>query len=357
MSERITISSTLRKYDAEFIDDFASILERELGSGGFLVMDSIVLDIYKERLEKMLSGREYVVIEASEHNKTIDKSKELIELLVENGVRKNQKLVAVGGGVVQDITAFTASIIYRGIDWVFFPTTLLAQADSCIGSKTSINLGNKKNLIGNFYPPSRIYIDLNFIDSLSLDDVKSGIGEMMHFYLYSDSPYFKKLVDNYEKVLSDRKLFSGYIKESLSIKKSVIESDEFDRGERNKFNYGHTFGHAIETVTDYAVKHGQAVTVGMDIANFISFKIGLMEEKVFKELNQGLVVNFPDCDFDDLDIDVYLKALLKDKKNIGSTIGCILAEKPGKLVKKQILADEDLIKMLVEYFSAFYFKK
>src|SRR5271157_5866279 len=142
-----------------------------------------------------------------------------------------------------DITAFVASILYRGLEWSFFPTTLLAQGDSCIGSKTSINLGDKKNLIGNFYPPSSIYIDTAFLESLETDDIKSGIGEMLHFYYYANSSYIDKLIGNYIHAISNRSTLIEYIRESLSIKKSVIEIDEFDKGERNKFNYGHTFGH------------------------------------------------------------------------------------------------------------------
>lgn len=350
----LTIKSAFREYTVEFVDNFLGPLKAALDAGGVPVIDAGVFKIYKERLEKLLEGKEPIVIEANEQNKTLDKCKELIEELVKKGVRRNQKLVAVGGGVIQDIVGFTASILYRGVEWAFFPTTLLAQADSCVGSKTSINLSGKKNLIGTFYPPTHIYIDTGFIETLSVDEVKSGIGEMMHFYLYANSPYFEKLIKNYETILKNRKLLSEYIQESLSIKKSVAELDEFDKGERNKFNYGHTFGHALESVTNYGINHGQGVTVGMDIANYISWKKRLMDEKAFHELHASLALNFPEYDLSKINLETYLQALSKDKKNMGANIGCILAEAPGKLVKKQIPADSNFKKILEDYFSVIY---
>lgn len=351
MSEKITIKSIFRAYDVNFVDDFACALKSEIDSGGFVILDKIIYELYQSKMKDIIPDSRFVVIEANEYNKTIDKCKEIIEILVDNGFRRNQRLIALGGGIIQDITAFTASIIYRGVDWIFFPTTLLAQGDSCIGSKTSINLGNKKNVIGNFYPPVTIYIDTAFIETLTVDDVKSGIGEMLHFYLYSNSPFFEKIINEYTTVLHNRKLLIDYIQESLQIKRSVIEVDEFDRGERNKFNYGHTFGHAIESVTDYKIKHGQAVTVGMDMANYISFKLGIMSEQTFLNLHSLIKINFPVRDWANFDADQYLKMLSKDKKNIGDNIGCILAKEPGQLIKKQIPKDSYLNDLILTYFS------
>ncbi|MEK7555175.1 MAG: AroB-related putative sugar phosphate phospholyase (cyclizing) [Patescibacteria group bacterium] len=351
MSKRIAVKSIFRDYSAEFVDDFRIPLKTEIQFGGVLVIDSNVFRIYKKDIESVLGGSKPIMIEASEENKTIDTAKRIIETLVENGVRRDQKIVAVGGGVIQDITAFAASIIYRGIDWVFFPTTLLAQADSCIGSKTSLNLSGKKNLIGNFYPPARIFIDTKFTESLSEEDIKSGIGEMMHFYLYANSPYFKKLISNYETLLKNRSELREYIFESLSIKKVVVETDEFDKGERNKFNYGHTFGHALEATTDYKINHGQGVTVGMDLANFVSVKMGLMPQGLFDELHAAFKINFPSYALNSINLEKYFMALSKDKKNIGTNVGCILSEGPGKLLKKQMSLDDTFKGWIKEYFS------
>jgi 3-dehydroquinate synthase len=351
MSDSLLIKSLFRNYEVKFIGDFIQPIKVLVVQHTFFIIDAIVWQIYKKKLKSLIPEELLLIVTANEKNKSLDKCQEIIEILVERKIRRNEKIAAIGGGVIQDITAFSASIIYRGIEWSFIPTTLLAQADSCIGSKTSINLGDKKNLVGNFYPPSDIFIDMNFIESLSIDDIKSGIGEIMHYYIYAASPLFEELITDYEMIIRDRNLLLKHIEESLKIKKSVIENDEFDRGERNKFNYGHTFGHAIESITDYAIKHGQAVTVGMDMANYISMKMGFMRLEIFHNLHKKLFINFPEYNWMGIDIDRYINLLSKDKKNAGSNVGCILAKDAGFLFKKQLPMDDEFRKLIETYFA------
>jgi 3-dehydroquinate synthase len=350
MSDALFIKSLFRNYKVNFIEDFTQPLKELVEQRSFFIMDAVVWELYKEKLKGLIPEGFFFIVEANEKSKSLDKCREIIDILVERNVRRNDKIVAIGGGVMQDITAFSASITYRGIEWSFFPTTLLAQADSCIGSKTSINLGDKKNLIGNFYPPSEVFIDISFLESLQTEDIKSGIGEIMHYYIFAASPLLDELLRDYTMLISDRKLLLKHIKESLKIKKSMIEDDEFDRGERNKFNYGHTFGHAFESITDYTIKHGQAITVGMDMANFISMKMGFMKPDVFHIIHAKLLPNFPEYNWDALDIERYINLLAKDKKNIGSNVGCILAIGSGKLFKKQLPMDNNFKGMIRTYF-------
>ena len=231
----------------------------------------------------------------------------------------------MGGGITQDVTAFVASIFCRGIDWKFMPTTLLAQADSCIGSKTSINFDGVKNLVGTFYPPSEIFCDTDFLNTLSVDDIKSGIGEILHYYLLKDHEAAEQLMRSYDTLLRSRKAFLPHIKKSLSIKKEVIELDEFDQAERRIFNYGHTFGHAIEVLSDYKVPHGQAVTYGMRIANYIAYRRGLIDWEVFSRLNGVLGKNMPDFSIiKSGKLDHFVDLLLKDKKSVGQSVVCVL---------------------------------
>ena len=349
------IKSTLKEYGVNFVNDFSIPLKQAADEGAFIICDSTVFDLYRERILSAVVSERLLVVEALETTKTLEKCQEVIELLVERKVRRNQKLIAIGGGVIQDVTAFIASILYRGIGWIFFPTTLLAQGDSCIGSKTSINLGNKKNLLGNFYPPDSIYIDPSFLETLVVEDIKSGIGEMLHFYYYANSPLISRLIGNYHTVIGQQVLLMEYIRESLAIKKSVIEVDEFDKGERNKFNYGHTFGHALETITGYGVRHGQAVTVGMDLANYISWQSGLLSKEQFEAMHAQLSVNFPDYNFLSCSMQDYFEALSKDKKNIGNNLGCILSEGPGRLVRQQIPFDDKLKGTILSYFAEKFF--
>ena len=351
MSDSLRIRSLFRTYEVNFIGDFTRPLRGLVDQHAFFIIDSIIWETYIDNLKGVISEERLFLVEANENNKSLDKCREIIETLVARQVRRNEKLVAIGGGIIQDLTAFSASIIYRGIEWSFFPTTLLGQSDSCIGSKTSINLGDKKNLVGNFYPPSEIYIDTMFLDTLSVDDIKSGIGEIMHYYLYAASPLFDELIRDYAMIIRDRNLLMKYIRASLKIKTSVIENDEFDRGERNKFNYGHTFGHAIESVTDYAIKHGQAVTVGMDMANYVAMKMGYMSPGIFHDLHTDLRINFPEFDWNRINLDNYLAFLAKDKKNVGNNVGCILSKGPGILEKQQLPLDDHFRGMIHAYFS------
>jgi len=351
MSDSLHIKSLFRSYNVYFVEDFTQPLKELIEQHAFFIVDAAVWALYKEKLKGLIPSGRLLIVEANEINKSLDQCREIIETLVARQVRRNEKIVAIGGGVIQDITAFSASITYRGLEWYFFPTTLLAQADSCIGSKTSINLGDKKNLIGNFYPPSRIFIDPAFLNSLSIGDIKSGIGEIIHYYVYAADNLLNDLIRDYARIIRDRSILVKYIRESLMIKKSVIENDEFDRGERNKFNYGHTFGHALESITDYAIKHGQAVTVGMDMANYISVKMGFMKPETYQDIRTKLFINFPEYSWKTIDIDRYFNFLTKDKKNVGNNVGCILAKDYGILFKEQLPVNDQFRELIKAYFS------
>ena len=351
MTSLVNIKSSIHNYTVDIVDDSLKHIENELSSGAFFIIDANVYKLYFSHniFEKFPNN--FLTIEPSEENKSIDKCKSVIEKLVEQKIRRNQRIVAIGGGVTQDVTAFIASIYLRGVEWSFFPTTLLAQADSCIGGKTSINLKDIKNIIGGFNPPVKIYLDFKFLETLSKEDIKSGIGEILHFYYYSNSPYIELMMGEYDNLIKNPKDLVKYIIESLTIKKSVIEIDEFDKDERNKFNYGHTFGHAIETATNYRIKHGQAVTVGMDIANYISCHTGLMDAATYNKAKQILEINFPKYNWLNFDNSLFLESLSKDKKNKGEKLGCILSKGPGKLSKAFLPIDEKFKSLMKNYFE------
>ncbi|MCP4690302.1 MAG: iron-containing alcohol dehydrogenase [Desulfobacterales bacterium] len=354
MSEKLIIKSRLRDYGVDFIDDVEkTIREGHPEETTFFIIDARMLALYETKFPGVLNGDHTLPVEATEQNKTLDYCQTIIRTLVEKNIRKNCTLVAVGGGVIQDVTAFISSVLYRGVDWIFYPTTLLAQADSCIGSKTSINLGEYKNLLGGFYPPRRIYIDTGFLETLPPSEIKSGIGEILHFYLIADSDLTRELADRYDELVASPQGLKKFLLESLTIKKKVIEVDEFDVGVRNLFNYGHTFGHAIESVSDYGVSHGQAVTMGMDIANWISMNLGDLSRRDFESMHAILAKNMPDFALTDALIGSYLEALSRDKKNIGSDLVCILTSGPGAMKKVRTPLDDDLKNTILSYFSSF----
>jgi 3-dehydroquinate synthase len=351
MSEKIDIKSKIRNYEVDIVDDFMSSLKLHDRENNFYLIDTKVRDIYKEKITQIFPSDNIFNIIAVEDNKNLDYCQYVIKELIKKEIRKNCTIVAIGGGITQDIAAFIGSILFRGISWEFYPTTLLAQADSCIGSKTSINLGAYKNLVGTFYPPARINIDTNFLNTLTIDDIKSGIGEMLHYYLIAGCAETVNLIGDYDKLTSDRSLFKKYILTSLAIKKGFIESDEFDTNERNILNYGHTFGHAIEAISGYKVNHGQAVTMGMDIANYISRVLDYMDKKTFDKMHQILYKNMPDFSVKKDDFDMYFKALAKDKKNLGKDLVCILSRKPGSMLKVRLPFNDALKNSIMLYFN------
>lgn len=351
-SEPLLIKSRVRDYEVFFSSKWDGALPGPAPDAFYLV-DRVVYELYGARLRTQIEERQLVLIEANEFQKTLEHSTVLIKDLITRGIRRNHRLVAIGGGITQDLTAFIASIVFRGVTWSFVPTTLLAQADSCVGSKSSLNLGPYKNVLGTFYPPTQVWIDVDFLKTLPAEAIRSGIGEIMHFYLVDGNERIFTLADQYESLFLDRAQLLSHIRLSLSIKKKIVEVDEFDEHVRNLFNYGHTFGHAIETVTNYAVNHGQAVTMGMDIANFLSVRQGYLSVDQFKILHQLLRKNMPSMVLAGDQLDAYLAALAKDKKNVNSNLTCILTKGPGVMQKVQIPLDAKLKALLEEYFHSF----
>ena len=350
---KFKVKSSINNYEVIFSDNIEKSLSVELISGDFIIIDQTVKHFYSKQFNKVLSNYQTVNIKASEEQKSYQGVEPIINLLIEQGFKKNNRLFAIGGGITQDITAFIASILYRGVDWYFLPTTLLAQADSCIGSKTSINFRQFKNQIGGFYPPKKILIDPGFLNSLSEKDIKSGLGEMAHYFVVAGEEEFRFFKENYEPALSDYNVLGNLISKSLEIKKRYIEIDEFDQNERQVFNYGHSFGHAIESLTSYSIPHGIAVTFGMDMSNFISFKKGYIDESVrnnSRDLFEKIWYGYEDK-VKGLDIGLFLTALSKDKKNRGSELGLILKKGYGKVFKDFTRNDENFKNWIKDYFN------
>jgi 3-dehydroquinate synthase len=224
------------------------------------IVDSKLVD----RLPESLSRR--IIIEALEENKALEKSANYIAELRKLNANRDTHLVAVGGGIIQDITTFVASIYMRGLSWTYLPTTVLSMADSCIGGKSSINVLGYKNLIGNFYPPRDIYIDPAFIKTLDDEMIVGGLFEAAKICYAKDPEIFKEYTELKPSAQICVEQMQAIIGLALSTKKWFIEIDEFDQKERLLLNFGHTFGHAIEASTDFGVHHGIGVGAGMLIA-------------------------------------------------------------------------------------------
>jgi len=347
MSDVLSIRSLHGDYTAEFAGADES-LRAEPQSSVFIIDESLAR-LQKERLTELARRQRIIHVAADETVKTVEHALGIIETLVAGGFRRNERLVAIGGGVVQDLTGFVASILYRGVEWTFYPTTLLAQADSCIGGKTSINMRGSKNLLGTFNPPRRITIDTGFLDTLPRRELRSGIGEMLHYFLFEGFEQAEAVAAAYDELLTHPRQLMPFVRASLEIKRRIIEVDEFDRGVRNLFNYGHTFGHALEAASEYAVSHGEAVTWGMDLANELSWRLGLLDLPTLERMRAVLTLNLPSYALPEERLPAYCAALDRDKKNTGSTLGCILTRGPGRMAKEQLPIDDQLRGAIGEY--------
>jgi 3-dehydroquinate synthase len=345
------VKSKIHDYEVKFIDSFQNTLKEVLVEGDFIIIDNKIKELFATEFSDFFISYQHIGIDATEPQKSYQEITPVIQTLIDNGFRKNHRLIAIGGGITQDVTAFISSIMYRGVNWLFFPTTLLAQGDSCIGSKTSVNFGEFKNQLGGFYPPNQIFIDTKFLDTLSKTEIKSGMGEMLHYFIVSGSDDFQMYKKFYKEAFTDKNTLSKIIARSLEIKKRYIEKDEFDQNIRQVFNYGHSFGHAIESLFNYKIPHGIAVSFGMEIANFISVKNGFIPSEIRNEIREITKYIWSGYSIKGIDISLFKKALSKDKKNVGSKLGLILNKGYGNIFKNIMEADDKFTGWLEDYFA------
>ncbi|MFA5197256.1 MAG: hypothetical protein WC437_02425 [Patescibacteria group bacterium] len=349
-SSFFVVKSRLKDYDVEYRggQDTSETVDALLTEN-----PKNVLFCDKRLYEKSKVKHPYTFMaEANEDFKTIEGATKLIDFLQESSFSKSENLIVVGGGTIQDVAAFVGGTFKRGITWYFVPTTLLAMCDSCIGAKASINYRGVKNQLGLFNAPNKVIINPNFISSLARTDISNGLGEILKLCLIgghdSYSLYKKLVVDgNVESLDEYRRL----ILTALAIKKAVIEVDEFDLGVRKVLNYGHTFGHAIEVITDYQIPHGQAIAIGMLIVNDISARLGHMPTAINNDVRRRIfdllspettriMSRFSSAQLEEL--------LLKDKKTMSGKVNLVLVEEVGKTRLEPAEIDEQFITTIDE---------
>lgn len=348
MHKSLEIKSSRGSYTVEVTKAFESVRALPVEKTQ-LIVDEKVLSLYIDAFKKYLSAYKITTVAAEESNKNVDRISSYVASLVKNEVKLDHTLVAIGGGITQDITCFIASTLFRGMDWSFVPTTLLAQADSCIGSKSSINVGDYKNLMGTFYPPKAIYLDVDFLSTLEAKDIASGIGEILKVHMVKGIAYFEAALEAVPGMKTNPSVLLDYIWNSLLFKKELVELDEFDKGPRNVMNYGHSYGHAIESATHFGIPHGVAVTLGMDMANYQSYKMNRISASQFDRWHGGLLKNYKDFSRVSIEIKAFLSAIKKDKKNTGADLALILPRNDGPIEKVKVAADATFVSHCQEF--------
>lgn len=351
MSISFTVQSSIHNYDV-FIQptpDFMSQLAQH--PQACFVVDENVWKLYSATLLKALPVNDTIVLPINEDRKNLETVQELYEYLVKLSAKRNLTLVSFGGGILQDITGFAASTMYRGINWIYVPTTLLAQADSCIGGKTSLNYRGYKNLVGTFFPPTQIHIFTPFLRTQKESDFYSGIGEIIKLHLMGGEAHFHEFVQLAPAIfMRDPIALLQAIQASLAIKLSYMTGDEFDTGRRNLLNYGHDFGHALESTSNFAVPHGQAVVFGMIASNIVARNRGVLSRALADEVFQNLLL--PSLKVlpppESIDPDAMIAVMKKDKKRTGSLLALIMMQNNFDFVRVNDLTSQEVTDVMAE---------
>lgn len=353
----ITVELKERSYPIVIEDGLVSSVGEMMRGAGFsgrvaVVTNDRVSGLYGERLGAGLEEAGFspvvITIGDGEEYKNLDTVSTIYDRLIENHFERQSPIVALGGGVVGDIAGFAAATYLRGVPFIQVPTTLLAQVDSSVGGKTGVNHPSGKNLIGAFYQPRAVYIDPQVLATLEEREMRAGLAEVVKYGVIWDSGFFEYLEEKAERLLEPSAELARAIERSCEIKAEVVGQDELESGLRSILNFGHTFGHAIETQSGYGTfKHGEAVSVGMIMAADFSFMLGLCAGEVKTRLRSllsalGLPVNPPA-----LSANLLMGSMKLDKKVSGAKLRFVLAEGIGGVVLKEV-SEEELKRFFAE---------
>lgn len=345
-------------YDIVFATDFSELISELqkldlINRKVCVVTDSHVKSFYAEDVMNLLKGNcvKNVLFSfpAGEENKTLATVKDIYTFLIEEKFDRKDLLLALGGGVVGDITGFVAATYLRGIDFVQIPTTLLSQADSSIGGKTGVDFDGYKNMVGAFYMPKLVYMNISTLKTLDDRQFFSGFAEIMKHGLIKDASFYEWLLDKmYEICDRDTETLLEMVQRSSLVKKLVVEKDPTEKGDRALLNFGHTIGHAIEKYMNFSMTHGECVALGAVAAAFISWKHEWLSMEEYYEIRDMFVpFNLP-ISIENIDPQEILTLTKSDKKAEGNTIKFVLLKKVGKAVIDRNVTDEDILNALNE---------
>ena len=315
--------------------------------------DSNVEKLYADKVRLLLDGhcRKVTIFSfpAGEEHKNLDTIKLAYKHLIEEGFDRRDLILALGGGVVGDMAGFTASTYLRGIDFIQIPTTLLAQCDSSIGGKTGVDLDGYKNMVGAFYMPKLVYMNLSTLKTLDDKQYYNGFAEVMKHGLIKDAIFYEWLIDKmYEIRDRDLETLEEMIIRSNTIKKLVVEKDPTEKGDRALLNFGHTIGHAIEKYMNFTLSHGECVALGCVAAAFISWKHELLTMEEYYEIRDMFVPFCLPISLDNLNEEEVLRLTKSDKKMKDGQIQFILLKRVGKAMKDTSVTDADILAALSE---------
>lgn len=345
----MVIRSGQGDYAVENLSSLAAV-GRAIGAidRAHVFIDERVAALYPALLEEIEPTRVYRA-PATEEEKTLAGVERLARFLQETNAAKNSTLVVIGGGIIQDIGAFAAHVYFRSIPYVLVPTTLLSMADSCIGAKTGVNLGAFKNQLGFFQSPSRVLAWPGFLATLEPDDVRSGFGEILKLAIIGGSQTYARFRERVRKSGFGLDGIDETIFRSLGIKQRIIEEDEYEKNLRKILNYGHTFGHALEGVTDHEVPHGLAVAWGVDVADYVAMRTGLLARETFEDVHDFIAEHFALTLRRSVTASDLVAKMRRDKKASGNSVLLVLPAGIGDLRLVPTPVDERLETLIADY--------
>lgn len=344
----MTIQSGQGHYDVVFCESLERVGALASSTDTFVAVDEHVLSLYPG-ITALFASEHLYAFPALEEEKTLAGVERLCRFLQRKGASKRSELVVIGGGIAQDIGTFAGHIYYRGIPFVYVPTTLLSMADSCIGAKCGVNLGDFKNQLGFFQSPRRVIVWQGFLRTLAPNDVRSGFGEIVKLAITSGDEDFSWLERRFDEMDTAIDGVEAAVFRSLETKRRVIEEDEYEANIRKTLNYGHTFGHALEALTQHEVPHGLAVAWGVDVANFIAMRTGVLAPEVFDRIHALLKRHFALKVHAEYDGIALVDAMRRDKKAAGDTVTLVLPAAIGRLQLVPTTLDSTLASHVDQY--------
>ena len=323
-------------------------IEKLDGRNFCIVTDTNVEPLYAEAVKQVLasvaSKISVFVFEAGEKNKNLNTVQQLYKALIENQLDRKSLVVALGGGVVGDLSGFGAATYLRGIDFIQIPTTLLSQVDSSVGGKTGVDFDQYKNMVGAFHQPRMVYMNMNTLKSLPPVEFACGMGEVLKTGLICDAGFYEYVIAEHEAIRAlDTGALAKMIRRCCEIKAGVVERDPKEQGERALLNLGHTIGHAVEKLKDFKLLHGQCVAIGLVAAAYISWKRELLSEEEYNKIKEGCLLYDLPVSVDGLDETAVLAATRKDKKMEQGQIKFVLMKGIGKSFIDRSVSDEELM--------------
>lgn len=352
----INVNTPLNKYKIVFEKDFHNILGqiKQLGinySNIGIISDDNVAPLYSSELvtsiKELNVSTHTFIFPHGESNKNYTTINSIYDFMINNNFDRKSLLIALGGGVVGDMTGFVAATYMRGIDFIQIPTSLLAQVDSSIGGKTGIDFNGYKNIIGAFYQPKLVYVNTATLGTLEKREFASGMAEIIKHALIMDSDYLNSLEKEYADIIElDHNALQNLIANSCEIKSKVVSEDEKEQGLRAILNFGHTIGHAIERLKNFTLTHGECVALGMIASSNISMLLGDLSLEDVKYIEHIIkLYNLP-VKVTGLELDTVYQELFHDKKTLHNQINIILLDTLGSCYQNKNLTKKEIQKGL-----------